>query len=112
MALGVLLIAGFYFSDKNENKIGDKDSEELTENDIETIYQSYENGQELKVIYNNQNNTAKIYAGEPDEIVFTLTTSASGAKYENTERGTVLWSKGDDVVLYLNESPIFIGGIQ
>ena len=113
LALIVLLIAAFYFSNKNDNRINNSEGKyELAQNEIETIYQSYENDQELIVVYNNQNDTAKLYSGEADEIVFTLTVSASGAKYENNERGIVLWSKGDDVVLYLNESPIFVGGVK
>lgn len=76
---------------------------------IEVIYIDNTNNQQLKVVYNNTLNTATIYPNETNQVVFNATTSGSGARYENLKQGLILWNKGDDVSLYLNDSPIFTG---
>lgn len=66
-------------------------------------------GESVSVVFNNKNNTATLTGGEYTNLVFTQAISASGARYVNEESGLVLWNKGDEITLYSNEEPIFIG---
>jgi membrane-bound inhibitor of C-type lysozyme len=72
-------------------------------------YTNASTSQELKVSYDNTNNTAIIYPNEVNKVVFNATTTGSGARYSNDEQGLILWNKGNNVSLYLNDSLIFTG---
>lgn len=83
-------------------------------NNIEVIGQIYvytnaSTSEQLKISYNNTNNTAIIYPDEVNRVVFNATTTGSGARYTNDEQGLILWNKGNEISLYLNDSLIFTG---
>lgn len=108
----VILTSGFFVYDFffKKEKTEYKETEKVEQiSGTEVVYTNSENGQTLKVLYDNEKNVASIYSGEPDEIILNATTSASGAKYENLERGIILWNKEKEISLYLNDSLIFIG---
>lgn len=108
----IILVSGFFVYDFffKKEKAEYKETEKVEQiSGSEILYANSENNQTLKVLYNNEKNTASIYSGEPDEVILSATTSASGVKYENLERGIVLWNKEKEVSLYLNDSLIFIG---
>ena len=108
----VILVSGFFVYDLffKKEKVEYKEVENTEQiSGSEILYTNSENNQILKVLYDNDKNIASIYSGEPDEVILSATTSASGAKYENLERGIVLWNKEKEVSLYLNESLIFSG---
>jgi membrane-bound inhibitor of C-type lysozyme len=108
----IVLVSGFFAYDFffKKEKVEYKETEKVEQiSGSEILYTNSENNQNLRVLYDNEKNTASIYSGEPDEIILNATTSASGAKYENLERGIVLWNKEKEVSLYLNESLIFSG---
>jgi len=84
------------------------------QNNIEVVgeiytYTNASTSQQLKVSYDNTNDTATIYPDEMNRVVFNATTTGSGARYANDEQGLILWNKGDEVSLYLNDSLIFTG---
>jgi membrane-bound inhibitor of C-type lysozyme len=108
----IILISGFFVYDFffKKEKVEYKEVENIEQvKGTEVTYTNSENGQTLKVLYDNEKDVVSIYSGEPDEIIMSATTSASGAKYENLERGIVLWNKEKEVSLYLNDSLIFSG---
>ena len=76
------------------------------------IYINPSTKQELKVYYNESDNTATLYPNENNQVIFNSTTSGSGARYTNDEQGLILWNKGDEISLYLNDSLIFNGIIE
>lgn len=83
-------------------------------NNIEAIGQIYvytnaSTSEQLKISYDNTNNTAIIYPDEVNRVVFNATTTGSGARYTNDEQGLILWNKGNEISLYLNDSLIFTG---
>lgn len=108
IVLVALLFVGLSFIKKPINSPETNIKEEETVG-IEVVYIDNINNQQLKVVYNNTLNTATIYPNENNQVVFTATTSGSGARYENSNQGLILWNKGYDVSLYLNDSLIFTG---
>jgi heat shock protein HslJ len=52
---------------------------------------------------------ASVNFNEFVDVPLTLVTSASGARYENTDLGLVVWNKGDEVTIYQNDEIIFMG---
>lgn len=106
--LFIVLLAALYFSKKPvQPPIVVEDQNDQIVGNVYT-YTNSENGQELKVSYDNTNNTATIYPEGLEKVVFNATTTGSGARYVN-EQGLILWNKGDDVSLFLNDSLIFTG---
>ncbi len=67
------------------------------------------NGEKLKIYYYNTDNTATLYFDEENRIVFYATTTGSGARYASDDSRFVLWNKGNEINLYLNDSLIFTG---
>jgi heat shock protein HslJ/membrane-bound inhibitor of C-type lysozyme len=104
----IVLLAALYFSKTPVQSPIVEDENNQIVGDIYT-YTNSDDGQQLKVSYDNTNNTAIIYPDGVNKIVFNATTTGSGARYANDEQGLILWNKGDDVSLYLNDSLIFTG---
>lgn len=102
-----IFLGALYFS-KEPASIQNNATNVVQDTGKEVLYVDNQNNQQLKVVY-YENNTAAIYAGDVNEVTFTATTSASGARYENAEQGLILWNKGNEVSLYLNDSLIFSG---
>lgn len=95
-----------------------KDVEEIYENipklpptDISIKSAMFVNstGGVLQVYFDNTNNVAMVNANGQGDVIFTETTSASGAKYENKTLDMVLWNKGDMVTLYQKGAVVFEG---
>jgi membrane-bound inhibitor of C-type lysozyme len=107
--LTIVFSAALYFSKKPaQSPVVDQENNSQVVGEIYT-YVNASTSQELKVSYDNTNNTAIIYPNEVNKVVFNATTTGSGARYSNDEQGLILWNKGDDVSLYLNDSLIFTG---
>lgn len=49
---------------------------------------------------------------EYQNIRFTIAVSASGARYENTEKGLVLWEKSPELTIYKDDKNIFQGSFK
>jgi hypothetical protein len=83
----------------------------------EVTYTNPANNQKLKVVY-YPDNTAVIYPGDVNEVIFTSTTTAatttsdSEVRYENIKKGLILLNKENDINLYLNDSLIFEGATE
>jgi len=109
VTLVIILLTALYFAKAPVQSpvVLENDNSQVVEN-IYT-YTNLENGQQLKVSYDNTNNTATIYPDGLDKVVFNATTTGSGARYSNDEQGLILWNKGDEVSLFLRDSLIFTG---
>lgn len=66
-------------------------------------------GQSISVSFDNQAETATMTGQGYTGLVFRQTISASGARYENTAEGLILWNKGDDITLYRGDDVLFEG---
>lgn len=105
----VILAIVLYFSKKPaQSPVVDQQNNIQVVGEIYT-YTNASTSQELRVSYDNTNNTAIIYPDEVNRVVFNATTTGSGARYTNDEQGLILWNKGDELSLYLNDSLIFTG---
>lgn len=105
----IILLAALYFTKipVQSPTIGETNTKQIV-GDIYT-YTATSTGEQLKVSYDNTNDTATIYPDEINTVVFNATTTGSGARYANAEKGLILWNKGNDISLYLNDSLIFTG---
>jgi len=108
LVLLAALLAGLYFLNKEKNVEENQDAKKEEAKNI-LVYIDKNSGEPMQVSFTE--NTATIYVDEYSTIDFTATTSASGAKYENAD-GFVLWNKGDEVSLYLNDSVFFEGVLK
>jgi len=106
--VGVLL---FSKSDKKEVVLEENTAKEnISQNNIfEATFTNEEGNEEVNVVFNNETDTATLNGLGFSDLVFTIATSASGARYENEDEDLVLWNKGNDVTLYHGEDVIFIG---
>jgi len=107
----VLLVVGFLCVRFIKTPVESPIIEEQKEQNILKVinYINPENDQKLEVSYDKVNNVAMIYPNTEGQVVFNATTSASGVKYINDKQDLVLWNKGDEISLYLNDSLIFNG---
>ncbi len=106
--VGVLLFSG---SEKDKKDLNNEtNSEDVSvKNIIEATFANKESSEEINVVFNNEGDTATLNGLGFSDLVFTIATSASGARYENEEEGLVLWNKGNDITLYEGEEIIFEG---
>lgn len=85
--------------------------EEITS--INALYIS-ETGDEAHVNYYSDSTASLTIIGSDEykDIQFTHATSASGARYENIERGLILWEKEPELTIYKNDEQLFFGKKQ
>jgi heat shock protein HslJ len=75
-----------------------------------TVYFSDSGEQQAQVTYKSDTTALLTLSNtEYQNTPFTIATSASGARYENTEQGLVLWEKAPQLTIYKNDEPIFEG---
>ncbi|MEY4440514.1 MAG: hypothetical protein RLY49_140 [Candidatus Parcubacteria bacterium] len=77
------------------------------------IYVS-ETGDEAHVNYYSNDTALFTIVGNEEykDIQFMHATSASGARYENIEKGLVLWEKSPELTVYKNDEQLFFGRKQ
>ena len=76
---------------------------------VDAVYVS-ETGDEAQVKYYSDTSASLTLIGsEYKDIQFTHATSASGARYENSDLGLVLWEKSPDITIYKEDESIFSG---
>lgn len=74
------------------------------------VYVNPANGAAITVTYSG--GIATLDSQSYQGVEFTQVEAASGARYENKEKGLALWNKGNDITLYLNDSAIFTGSVK
>lgn len=66
-----------------------------------------EDGAPVVVSFDAEGGTALLHSGLGyTNVRLTQTAAASGARYENTELGLVVWNKGNEVTVYVNDEPV------
>lgn len=63
----------------------------------------------INVQFDNETDTAIMTGMGYENLLFTRTISASGARYENLSNRLVLWNKGNEITLYANDEVVFTG---
>jgi heat shock protein HslJ/membrane-bound inhibitor of C-type lysozyme len=63
----------------------------------------------IEVSFNEDSDTAILNGEGYEGLVFERGISASGARYVNDSEDLVLWNKGNEMTLYKNDEPIFVG---
>lgn len=106
--VGVLLFSG---GDKKEVVLEEDTTEENTSQNsiIEAVYVNEDEGEEINVVFNSEEDTATLNGLGFSDLIFTIATSASGARYVNEDEDLVLWNKGNDITLYQDDEIIFAG---
>lgn len=107
LATAVLYGVRLSITPSTQPNIEDIKPQEITSTQAQYVS---ETGDEAHVNYYS-NNTASLtlIGSEYKDIQFTHATSASGARYENTDLGLILWEKAPDLTIYKDEEPIFSG---
>ncbi len=106
---GLLLVVKYQFRNTTEPM---QDDQNFSAETADFTYVN-ESGEALTVQYESSlNNMYLTYhssttAHSFDAIELVASTSASGAKYENTDLGLVFWEKSGDIMLYENDELIF-----
>lgn len=113
IAIVIIIIAGFVLYGVRSNvekEIIQQESEQVT--GTSTVY--FSEGEDTANVTYYSNNTATLTLSntEYQNIPFTIGISASGARYENTEKGLVLWEKAPELTIYKDDKPIFTGTLE
>lgn len=72
-------------------------------------FSNAQTGESISVTFDNVADTATMTGAGHTGLVFTHAISASGARYVNEEENLVLWNKGNEITLYENDQPVFVG---
>jgi len=72
---------------------------------------SDDEGNTIELSFNPESESVTVSGSGYVGLVFNQTTSASGARFENTENDLVLWNKDNEVTIYKNEEVVFVGTI-
>jgi len=100
----ILLAVGgfFYFRSGSQKSAGTAP--------IVAEFTSADTNETITVSFDNTNQTATVNGAGYTNLVFNQTISASGARYENAEKGLILWNKGDEITLYdKDNNALFVG---
>lgn len=105
LVLGLFLVGFLIWS-----FVGRETTEIEPETTVTEIGYFTEDGQDdILVFYDSSDNTALMYSSRYAGVVLNQIPSVSGVRYENSDIGMVLWDKGGEVNLLLNDEPIFVG---
>lgn len=105
--IGVFVLYGIRISIDTESVQINVSNTEITS--TSTSYASSE-GKTIFVSYNSDMSaTLRVPDTQYQDILLQNTISASGARYENIERGLVLWEKAPDITITQDEKVIFKG---
>ncbi|MEN9921389.1 MAG: hypothetical protein RLZZ517_367 [Candidatus Parcubacteria bacterium] len=107
----IIIIAGFVLYGVRtgvKKEISKEQAEQVTA--TTTVYFSDTGEQQAEVIYKSDNTAILVSSNIGyQNVPFTIAMSASGARYENTEQGLVLWEKAPQLTIYKNDESIFEG---
>ncbi len=80
---------------------------EMNREDNSMVFVSSETQEEVLVTFSEE--VATVSFREFSEITLQATESASGARYENTELGLVVWNQGEELSIYQNDEVVYVG---
>jgi len=100
LAVGLLFLAL-----RGEEKLSDNTSVEVAP--VVEKFISTATGESVSVSFTDK--TAVLENSDMTKAELSQVESASGARYENTETGTVLWNKGSEITVYQNNELFFTG---
>ena len=83
-------------------------SEQATTNTITADFVS-DSGESIHVVFDNASDVAILTGAGFDNVTLPRAISGSGARYENTDLGLVLWNKGNDITLTDHDTLVFSG---
>ncbi len=112
IALLTIIIGGFILYGVRmevKKEIVEQKNEQVTS--TSTTYFSTD-GETADVTYYSDNTaTLTLSNSEYQNVRFVIAMSASGARYENIEKGLVLWEKAPELTIYKDDKAIFIGSL-
>jgi heat shock protein HslJ/membrane-bound inhibitor of C-type lysozyme len=82
-------------------------SEKITS--VSAMYLSDKDKEASVTYYSNKTASLDLLGTSSERIMFNLAISASGARYENVERGLVLWEKAPELNIYKDDKLIYTG---
>ncbi|PIR85834.1 hypothetical protein COU14_02160, partial [Candidatus Kaiserbacteria bacterium CG10_big_fil_rev_8_21_14_0_10_44_10] len=69
-------------------------------------------GNSVELSFNPETESVTVSGAGYVGLVFNQITSASGARYENTENDLLLWNKDDEVTIYKEDEVVFVGTVE
>lgn len=113
IALLTIIIGGFVLYGVRmevKKEITEQKNEQITS--TSTTYFST-SGETANVTYYSDNTaTLTLSNSEYQNVRFIIAMSASGARYENIDKGLVLWEKAPELTVYKDEQAIFQGNLK
>ena len=76
---------------------------------VSAMYLSEKDKEASVTYYSNKTASLDLLGTSSEKIMFDLAISASGARYENKERGLVIWEKAPELNIYKNDKLIYTG---
>lgn len=76
---------------------------------VSASYLSVKNVEAIVTYYSDKTASLDLLGTSSERIIFNLAMSASGARYENIEKGLVLWEKAPELNIYKNDKLIYTG---
>lgn len=96
--LGVI-VGGFWYLQSQKKQ---------AQTEIAVTYVS-ESGTELPVVFNTKERTVTVTLPELGEVVLAQTVSASGARYANEDESIVVWEKGGEITITIQDEVVYQG---
>ena len=111
--IALLVSVGTYFAvSEYVFKSGDMAKEEPEIEIINLQRFSDGEGNSVELSFNPETESVTVSGAGYVGLVFNQITSASGARFENTENNLVLWNKGNEVTMYKDNEVVFVGTID